>query len=213
MEEFANAAVSYSPDGTRVASGSSKRTLRIADVATGKELASRDTPFGLFSVAFSPDGRSIAVGGGGLSVDEMKSRGHLAIHDATTCEVVCVFDVEESTKGVSYSLDGTRLAAVEGSGAVLVIDLASGERASISTEGSRTAFLANGTVVALDRDEILLVRPPRETVARFPRDAAGFNVFASRSREVFAVSWLLAHEHYARLASAFSKNRLRRALP
>jgi WD40 repeat protein len=55
--------VTWSPDGTRVASGSSDRTARVWDVNSGRELATL-TGFegGVNVVAWSPDGRYLATG-------------------------------------------------------------------------------------------------------------------------------------------------------
>ncbi len=186
MDEFANGSVSFSPDGQRIASGTSARVLRLADASTGKELASRELPAGIFSVAFSPDGRSIAVAGRVVG-GNLERNGYLAVHDPTTCDALREFPAEETVTSAAYSLDGHKLAAVEGLGSLVVIDLATGTSSSMSTDGSATAFLANDAVIALERDGIRLLRASGETVASFPCRDAAFNVFASRSREVFAI--------------------------
>ena len=56
-------AVAFSPDGSRIASGSSDTTIRIWDVQTGKEtLRLEGHTDSLRSVAFSPDGQWLASG-------------------------------------------------------------------------------------------------------------------------------------------------------
>jgi len=55
-------AVAFSPDGTRIATGSFDLTVKLWETETGQEVCTlRGHKAGVLSVAFSPDGRRIAT--------------------------------------------------------------------------------------------------------------------------------------------------------
>lgn len=61
------ASVSLSPDGKRLATGDLD-SVRVFDLSTGKEVWKADGHSQLTKVAYSPDGATLAVGGGSLTV-------------------------------------------------------------------------------------------------------------------------------------------------
>jgi WD40 repeat protein len=54
--------VAFSPGGRRAVAGSREGTVRVYDLATGKELACLESPTGVHGVAVSPDGRWVLGG-------------------------------------------------------------------------------------------------------------------------------------------------------
>jgi WD40 repeat protein len=141
--------VAYSPDGTRIASGSDDMTVRIWDAHTGKELAvlhgHRDW---VRSVAFSPDGTHIVSG----SDDDT-----VRVWDAHTGKPPVVLEGHTYwVLSVAFSPDGGRIVSGSYDKTVRMWDAVTGKQLAV-LEGHHyqvisVAFSADGKRIT-SRDE------------------------------------------------------------
>ncbi|EDN99566.1 hypothetical protein SS1G_02421 [Sclerotinia sclerotiorum 1980 UF-70] len=137
--------VAFSPDGTKVASGSHDNTIRLWDAMTGESLQTLEGHSDwVKSVAFSPDGTKVASG----SDDET-----IRLWDAMTGESLQTLEGHsDSVSSVAFSPDGTKVASGSDDETIRLWDAMTGE--SLQTlEGhsgsvSSVAFSPDGTKVA-----------------------------------------------------------------
>lgn len=109
-------ALAYSRDGAKIATGSDDGNLVVRDVSSGRELErGKALPGALLALAFTPDGRCLAVGGEGDTV-------------ALRCPGAAALELPGHGRGTSalaFDDTGRRLAAGTFDGATLVWDLPS----------------------------------------------------------------------------------------
>ncbi|KIM27726.1 hypothetical protein M408DRAFT_310565 [Serendipita vermifera MAFF 305830] len=138
--------VAFSPDGTRIVSGSSDKTIRVWDAETAEMVAGPFEGHTSFvkSVAFSPDGTRIVSG----SLDKT-----IRVWDAKTAEMMVAGPFEGHTDHVSsvtFSPDGTRI--VSGS-----LDK------TIRVWDAETTQTVSGLFERRPEDEISIAFSPNET--------------------------------------------------
>jgi len=109
--------VAFSLDGKTLASASSDMTIKLWDVATGKERRSLGRNGVVRSVAFSPDGRTLA-----LASDEAVN-----LWDVANGKEPATLDWHTAVKAVAFSLDGKSLASASGDKTVKLWDVANGK--------------------------------------------------------------------------------------
>ena len=152
--------LAYSPDGTRVASGSGwpdgDRTARVWDAATGEELKKFAHPAPVWSVAWSPNGKKLLTGA---------KDGVARLWNSDSGEVVREYGGAEVLLDVAFSPDGEHVVGCDSIGrVVLVWETESGERLHTLKQGDgkqqllRTAVTPDGkSVLAVNRGGQVLV--------------------------------------------------------
>ena len=116
-----NTLVSFSPDGTLLASASDDNTVKLWNVATGTNIATLEGHTNsVYSVAFSPDGATLASGSWDNTVK---------LWDVATKQNIATLQrpLENWSLPMSFSPDGTTLASGAGDGTVKLWDMATYE--------------------------------------------------------------------------------------
>jgi len=142
----------FSSDSTRIATGTYSGEARILDAATGKQLGVLQHEGPVYSVAFSPDGKQIAV----LAYDRSIKNGNVKVWDVATGEPLVAMEGRNiATYKIAYSSngpDGARIAAGAEDFTVRVWNAATGTTLSVlrghTDLVTSVAFSPDGTLIA-----------------------------------------------------------------
>ena len=136
--------VAFSPDGRRLVSGASDKTIRVWDVITGKQITQFERHTGAVnSVAFSPDGTRIVSGSSDFTV---------RVWDVHSGKQITQLERHTgAVNSVAFSPDGTRIVSGSSDFTVRVWDVHSGKQITQFEEHSEpissVAFSPDGVKV------------------------------------------------------------------
>jgi WD40 repeat protein/serine/threonine protein kinase len=135
--------LAFSPDGKSLAGGAGDRTVRVIDVATGRELVQEVHLDLVKAVAFSPDGKTLATA---------SQKGHIKTWDMQPAEDVVALPIPDNVGGrygitLRFTPDGTTL-IVGNTGRTRLVDVAAGQVVATAEPPGVVATSADGNVWA-----------------------------------------------------------------
>ncbi|MGB4974076.1 MAG: caspase family protein [Cyclobacteriaceae bacterium] len=143
--------IEYSPDGTKIATCSEDFTIKIWEIATGKEMT---TMFGhtkaVNDLAFAPDSKTL------VSVGDDNKVIIWEVESGKSLKVIS--DHKNKVLGVDYSLKGDYFATCGMDKVVLLHNVASGkikELYEFNSEVNRVKFLNSGDYLYAETDKLL----------------------------------------------------------
>ena len=145
--------VVFGPDGALLASAGGDGTVRVWEVATGKQVRAISGDYGwIYCVSYSPDGKLLSWN---------DPNGTIRISEAATGKQRCVLTgYSAKVVGVTFSPNGARLASIHRDGTVRVWDIATGKRELVLQAQSGWARILMSNVVGLTKTAPSVVFSP-----------------------------------------------------
>lgn len=180
-------AVAISPDGTTLASGSEDKTVKVWDLATGKNTATlmgHTEP--VQAVAFSPDGKTLASG----SVDKT-----VRLWEVSTGKELARLGHTNVACCVAFSPDGKRLASGAAGKSIELWEAASGRHmAALEARVLALAFSPDGrTLASGDKDHAIelwdVARSAKRATLQGHTDVVRSVAFSPDGRTLASGSW------------------------
>ncbi len=146
--------VAFSPAAGLLASGGRDRTVRVWDTSGGERLVIRTNLSHVVGLAFSPDGKSLAIAGGAGGTDPT-----LQVRDTATGRgILALRSGKELVHCAAFSPDGKTLAWAADDGVVRLWDFTLGrERASAEGHSGHDSLLAGRSLPFLPDGRTLLL--------------------------------------------------------
>ncbi|KAJ5708179.1 hypothetical protein N7488_007980 [Penicillium malachiteum] len=188
--------IAWSPDGSRLASGSSDNTVRVWDPTTGQSVSTLEGHgSSVYSIAWSPDGSRLASG----SDDKI-----VRIWDPATGQSVSTLEgYSHLVNSIAWSPDGNQIASGSWDMTVRIWDLATGQ--SVSTLKGHSSSVNS---IAWSPDGSQLASGSSDNTVRVwdPTTGQSVSTLEGYSSSVNSIAW---SPDGSRLASGSSDNTVR----
>lgn len=176
---------SYSPDGTRIVTGSGDGVARIWDARTGAELV-QFVGHGesVNAVAWSPDGKRI-VTGAGERISHTSTDNSLRLWDTQNGEELAKLDGHtDAVTSVAWSPDGARVASASSDKSVRLWDIKKGQEIAILLDHQSSV-----THVAWSPDGNRLLTTSFDGTAKIWNSTSGAEILSIAESQISDAKW------------------------